>query len=88
MAMLGVATVVAITGIKPLTLVDFSIVFGMVIMPFTYYPILSAAGDHTIMGKHANGKIYNAVGWVFFAMITVASIAAIPLMILTRGGKP
>lgn len=86
--MLALATVIAITGIKPLTLVDFSIVFGMVIMPFTYYPILTTAGDRKIMGKHANGRPYNIVGWIFLALITIASIAAIPLMVLTRGGRP
>ena len=88
MAMLVVAALIAITGIKPLTLVNFSIVFGMVIMPFTYYPILITAGDRTIMGNHANGRMYNVVGWLFLALITIASIAAIPLMVLTRAGKP
>jgi manganese transport protein len=88
MALLAVATVIAITGIKPLTLVDFSIVFGMVIMPFTYYPILTTAGDRNVMGKHANGKPYSIVGWLFLALITAASIASIPLMVVTGGGKP
>ena len=88
MAMLVIAAVIAITGIKPLTLVDFSIVFGMVIMPFTYYPILTTAGDRNVMGKHANGKTYDVIGWIFLALITAASIAAIPLMVLTHGGNP
>lgn len=86
--MLVVATAMAITGVRPLTLVDFSIVFGMVIMPFTYYPILVVAGDRMIMGNHVNGKLYDAVGWVFLALITAGSLAAIPLMLLTRAGKP
>jgi Mn2+/Fe2+ NRAMP family transporter len=88
MAMLVASTVLAITGIKPLTFVNFSIVFGMVIMPFTYYPILTTAGERNIMGKHANGKTYNVVGWMFLLLITAASIAAIPLMVLTHSGKP
>lgn len=88
MAMLAVAGVIAITGIEPLTLVNFSIVFGMVVMPFTYYPILTAAADRNIMGKHVNGKTYNIVGWFFLILIGVASIAAIPLMVLTHSGKP
>lgn len=88
MAMLVIAAVIAITGIKPLTLVDFSIVFGMVIMPFTYYPILTTASDRNVMGKHANGTTYNVVGWIFLALITLASLAAIPLMVLTGAGKP
>ena len=69
-------------------LIDFSIVFGMVIMPFTYYPILTTAGDRNLMGKHANGKAHKVVGWMFLGLITIASIAAIPPMVLTRAGKP
>jgi len=88
MAMFAVAAIIAVTGIKPLRLIDFSIIFGMVIMPFTYYPILITASDHKMMGSHANGKSYNVVGWIFLALITKASIAAIPLMVLTRAGKP
>ena len=34
------ALVIALTGVRPLQLVNISIVFGMVVMPFTYYPIL------------------------------------------------
>ncbi|HEU5404170.1 MAG TPA: divalent metal cation transporter [Terriglobales bacterium] len=87
-SMFAVAAVIAITGIKPLTLVNFSIVFGMVIMPLTYFPILKSAGDSNLMGKHANGKFYDVVGWIFLVMITVAAAAAIPLMILTHSGRP
>jgi len=60
----------------------------MVIMPLTYYPILRVAADRNIMGKHANGKLYDIIGWIFLAMITIAAVAAIPLMILTHSGKP
>lgn len=87
-AMLLAAAAIALAGIRPLTLVNFSIIFGMVIMPFTYYPILRVAGDRNVMGKHANGRFYEAVGWVFFALIAAASIAALPLMFLTHSGQP
>jgi len=87
-SMFAVAAILAITGVRPLTLVNFSIIFGMVIMPFTYFPILKSAADRNIMGKHANGKLYDIIGWIFLAMITIAAVAAIPLMILTHSGKP
>lgn len=86
--MFAVAGIIAITGIQPLTLVNFSIIFGIVIMPFTYFPILKSAADRNIMGEHANGRFYDVIGWIFLVMITVAAIAAIPLMILTHSGKP
>jgi len=87
-AMLVVGLVLALTGIKPLTLVNFSIVFGMLIMPLTYYPILKAAGDRQIMGQHVTGKVQQMLGWVFFGIIVIAALAAFPLMILTHSGQP
>ena len=87
-SMLAVAAIIAVSGIRPLTLVNFSIIFGMVIMPFTYFPILKSAADRNIMGKHANSRFYDLIGWIFLAMITMAAVAAIPLMILTHSGKP
>ena len=86
--MLLVALVLALTGVKPLTLVNFSIVFGMVIMPLTYYPILTAAGDRELMGEHVTGKWQQVLGWGFFGVIVIAALAAFPLMILTDSGQP
>jgi Mn2+/Fe2+ NRAMP family transporter len=60
----------------------------MVVMPITYYPILRAAADKTIMGKHVNSRVVTVVGTVFLVLIIVAAIAAIPLMVVTRGGQP
>ncbi|MFN2570229.1 MAG: hypothetical protein ABR537_01265 [Gemmatimonadales bacterium] len=82
------ALLIAVTGIKALTLVNFSIIFGMVIMPLTYYPILVAARDPALMGRHVTGKVQDLFGWVFFGVIVVAALAAIPLMIATHSGQP
>jgi Mn2+/Fe2+ NRAMP family transporter len=86
-AMLLIALVLAMSGIKPLTLVNVSIIFGMLIMPLTYYPILKAAGDRALMGEHVTGKVQQTLGWVFFGIIVIAALAAFPLMILTHGGQ-
>ena len=87
-AMLLLALIIALTGVRPLQLVNISIIFGMVVMPFTYYPILSAAADKKLMGKHVNTKFDTALGMVFLVLITVAAFAAIPLMIVTNSGSP
>jgi len=79
---------IALSGIRPLQLINVSIVFGMVVMPFTYYPILRAASDKKVMGSHVNSKFDDVVGWVVLALVAVASIAAIPLMMLSHSGKP
>jgi hypothetical protein len=49
---------VTVTGVRPLMLVNVSIIFGMVIMPLTYCPILRTAADPKVMGKHVNGSWY------------------------------
>jgi manganese transport protein len=83
-----IAAVIAVTGIRPLQLVNISIVFGMVILPLTYYPILKVASDRNVMGEHVNSRFDNILGTLFLVLITAAAIAAIPLMIVTNSGKP
>jgi Mn2+/Fe2+ NRAMP family transporter len=87
-AMLVLALIIALTGVRPLQLVNISIIFGMVIMPLTYYPILRVAADKKLMGKNVNSRTDTVVGIAFLVLITIAAIAAIPLMIITRSGKP
>jgi manganese transport protein len=82
------ALIIALTGVRPLQLVDLSIIFGMVIMPLTYYPILRVAADKKVMGKHVNSKSDTIIGIVFLVLIMAAAIAAIPLMVLTHSGQP
>jgi len=88
MGMLAIACVIALAWLSPLDLVNISVIFGMVIMPLTYYPILKVASDRGIMGKHVNGRFLTGVGVVFLILITVAAVAAIPLMIVTHAGRP
>jgi manganese transport protein len=87
-AMFALALGIAVTGVKPLKLVNISVVFGMVVMPLTYYPILKVAADKNIMGKHANSGSDNAAGVVILVLIGIAAAAAIPLMIVTNSGTP
>lgn len=88
LAMFGLGLVIALTQLRPLELVNISIIFGMVIMPFTYYPILRVAADANVMGKHVNRKIDTVIGTAFLILITLAAAAAIPLMVVTHSGKP
>jgi Mn2+/Fe2+ NRAMP family transporter len=86
--MLALAAILGLSGMRPLQLVDISIIFGMVVMPLTYYPILRVAADKGIMGDHANRRFVNIVSGIFLVLITIAAIAAIPLMLLTHSGHP
>lgn len=86
--MFALAFLIVIVGVEPLQLINFSIIFGMVIMPFTYYPILRVAADKGIMGEHVNTRFNTTVGIIFLVLIVVSAVAAFPLMILTRSGQP
>jgi Mn2+/Fe2+ NRAMP family transporter len=52
----------------------------------TYRPILLIAGDRSFMGEHVNGRISATLGWLYFALIVVLAIVAIPLLLATNGG--
>jgi manganese transport protein len=78
---------IALTGVNPISIVEYSIVFSVVILPFTYFPVLMVARDRRIMGAHANGWFADTLGWFYLVLLTVAAVAALPLLILTHGGK-
>jgi manganese transport protein len=86
--MFTLAMVIALTGVRPLQLVNISIVFGMVVMPFTYYPVLRTASDKNVMGKHVNRKFDDVIGGIVLVFVIIAALAAIPLMVLTHSGRP
>ena len=86
-AMFGIGLLLSL-GVRPLQLVNISVVFGMALMPFTYYPILRVAMDKNIMGKHVNRRADTALGAAILVLIVVAAAAAIPLMIVTGSGTP
>jgi manganese transport protein len=39
------------------------------------------------MGRHANGRLANAMGGVYLVVILVAALLAVPLLILTNAGQ-
>jgi len=88
LTLLGIAALLALSGFDPLKLVNISVVFGMVVMPLTYYPIMRVAMDRGIMKRHVNSRTDTAIAILFLILITLAAVAAIPLMILTDSGQP
>jgi Mn2+/Fe2+ NRAMP family transporter len=45
------------------------------------------ARDKRVMGQHANGMLANTLGWFYLVAITLAALAAVPLFLLTHGGR-
>lgn len=81
------ATLLIITGVDPVQVVEYSVIFSVVILPLTYFPMLLAANDKEHMGPHANGWLANGLGWFYLILLTVAALSAIPLLVITHGGK-
>jgi Mn2+/Fe2+ NRAMP family transporter len=84
--LLVLAFAVVVTGIDPVMLTEYSVIFSVVALPLTYLPILLVANDRAYMGTHVNGRVANLFGALYLGVIMVVAVSAIPLMILTNGG--
>jgi Mn2+/Fe2+ NRAMP family transporter len=78
---------IVLTGVEPLQLAEFAVVASILVLPLTYLPLLLLAGDRHYMREHANGWLAKMLGWGFYAVIVVAALAALPLFVITAGGK-
>jgi manganese transport protein len=81
----GVAVV--LTTADPIQVTEYAMVFSAIALPLTYLPILVIANDSDYMGDKVNGRLTNFIASIFLVIILVASLAAIPLMIATKGGQ-
>jgi manganese transport protein len=86
-AFLLAALAIVMTGVDPVQLTEYAVIFSVVALPLTYLPILLVANDRAYMGSHANGRVANALGIGYFVVILAVSLTAIPLMILTNVGQ-
>ena len=82
---IGVATL--LTTVDPIKVTEYSVVFSAVALPLTYFPILVVANDREYMGEHANGRFANGLGTIYLVLVTVAALAALPLMLITKAGQ-
>ena len=83
----ALALLVVMTGYDPVKLTEYSVIFSVVALPLTYLPILLIANDHAYMGGEANGRLANVLGVLYFILILLIAVAAIPLMLITHGGQ-
>jgi len=78
---------ILLTTVDPILVTEYSVVFSALALPLTYLPILVVANDRTYMGRHVNGRVANVLGSVYLVVVVAASLAALPLMILTGAGQ-
>jgi len=86
-ALLVCALAIVMTGVDPVMLTEYAVIFSAVALPLTYIPILLVANDPEYMGVHTNGRLANVLGFAYLIVIMVIAIAAVPLMIITNVGQ-
>ena len=85
--LLFLALLVIMTGVDPVLVTEYAVIFSVVALPLTYIPILLVANDRAYMGQYVNGRLANAFGLLYLVVILLVSITAIPLMIVTHQGQ-
>jgi manganese transport protein len=80
------ATAFALTTVDPIAVTIIAVVFSACLLPFLFLPVLLVGNDREVMGELANGPLSNFVGTATVAVSIVISLAAVPLLVLTRGG--
>jgi manganese transport protein len=79
------ALAILFTGVDPIKVTVIALAFAVVALPLTFLPLLIVANDPLYMGDLRNGPLANVLGVVFLALLTVAGVAAIPLLVITGG---
>jgi Mn2+/Fe2+ NRAMP family transporter len=86
-ALLLLSLAIVLTGVDPMSLVQYAIVFSILVLPLTYLPLMLLADDKKYMGKYVNGRLAKVLGWLFFVLIVLMAVAALPLFVVTSGGQ-
>lgn len=81
-----IAVALVLTTLDPIKVTEYSIVLAAAALPLTYFPILIVANDRDYMGDKVNSRPANAIAFAYLVLLTVVSIATIPLMIWTKAG--
>lgn len=85
-AAFGIGFAIVATGVDPVELTEYSVIFSVVAMPLTFFPIVRAASSRELMGKYASGWVSKSLGWLYFGIICILAIAAPVLLVMTNGG--
>jgi manganese transport protein len=78
---------IAQTGVDPVELTEYAVIFSIPVLPLTYLPILLVGNDRAVMGPHVNGPVARLFGWFYFGLICLLAVAAPILFLWTNGGS-
>jgi Mn2+/Fe2+ NRAMP family transporter len=87
LVLLVLALAIVSTGVDPVMLTEYAVIFSVVALPLTYIPILLVANDRTYMGRYRNRRLANGFGLLYLVVIMVVALTAVPLMLLTNVGQ-
>jgi manganese transport protein len=77
---------IAQTGVDPIELTEYAVIFSIPVLPLTYLPIMLVGNDRAVMGRHVNGPFARVIGWLYFGLLCVLAVAAPVLFLATNGG--
>jgi manganese transport protein len=78
---------IAQTGVDPIELTEYAVIFSIPVLPLTYLPILLVGNDEAVMGRFVNGPLARVLGWGYFGLICLLAVAAPVLFAWTNGGS-
>jgi Mn2+/Fe2+ NRAMP family transporter len=78
---------IVMTGVDPILITEYAVIFSALALPVTYLPILLVANDRDYMGRYVNGRLANVFGIAYLIVICLVAVAAVPLMIITNMGQ-
>ena len=87
LVMLALAVVIALTGVDPIQLTLVTMAVAGATLPFTFVPLLIVANDEEYMGNQKNTLSVNLIAGIVLAVLLVATVATIPLLVVTGGGS-
>lgn len=76
-----------LTSLNPIQVTIVAVLFSAMLVPLALLPTLLVGNDATVMGSYRNGRLSNTIGTITLGLSSLASIAALPLLIYTRGGS-
>lgn len=83
----ALALALVCTGVEVTDLADYAVVLSIVVLPLSFLPLLLAGNDPVMMRDQVNGPWSRRLGWLFYGLVVLAAVAAVPLYLLTLGGK-
>ena len=75
------------TGVDPVQLTEYSVIFSALAMPLTFLPVILTANNRSEMGEQVNGPFARVMGWLYFVIICILAVAAPILLFATNGGS-